>query len=59
MTTKKKVKRSRGGASYLCPKCDKPTHVIITRRDEDGAVRRVRQCLRRGHKFQTVERLDQ
>lgn len=50
-------KKPRGGASYLCPQCGKPSHVVITRREEDGAVRRVRQCLGRGeHKFQTIER---
>lgn len=56
--TKRKAQRSRGGASYLCTSCEKPTHVVITRRDEDGSVRRVRECSSCKHKFQTAERVD-
>lgn len=55
--TKKTKKRSRGGASYPCPqrRCGSPTHVVITRRDEDKNVLRVRECTACGHKFQTLE----
>ena len=52
---KKIQKRSRGGASYLCPKCRHPSHVIITRREEDGDVRRNRECGSCNTKFVTLE----
>jgi transcription elongation factor Elf1 len=53
---KKKVqKRSRGGASYLCPRCQHPSHVVVTRREEDGDIRRYRECGPCGHKFTTLE----
>lgn len=55
--------RPRGGASFPCPRCARPTRVLETRReDEDGLrparVRRLRVCSRRegrGHRFETQE----
>lgn len=56
MAKKKKLKRVRGGASVPCPRCDSPTHVVITRRVE-GKVTRKRECTHCGHKFSTVEKI--
>ena len=39
-----------------CPRCDSPTRTLETRRVPDGAVRRRRECTRRGHRFTTYER---
>lgn len=57
---KKTKKRTRGGASFLCPMCQSPSQVIITRRDEDSKVRRVRRCVMKAcsNRFQTVESED-
>lgn len=54
--SKLKATRLRGGASMTCPRCDKPSHVVITRR-QDGFVVRVRQCVsdRCGKRFTTRE----
>jgi len=40
-----KVKRMRGGATILCPRCKGPTRVLQTRRNPDNTVRRERTCL--------------
>lgn len=57
---KKKKPRARGGASILCPKCNSPSHVIITKRLEHGLVRRERECLaRHGHRFFTCETIEE
>jgi transcriptional regulator NrdR family protein len=37
-------KRERGGASILCPLCERPSRVLQTRRSDDGTVRRERLC---------------
>lgn len=49
--------RPRGGASMTCPRCSKPSHVVITRRQKDGIVVRVRECTsaRCGERFTTRE----
>jgi hypothetical protein len=47
-------KRVRGGASHLCPRCEAPSHVIITRRQE-GNVYRDRQCTHCNFVFRTRE----
>ena len=56
---KKVVARKRGGASVVCPECGRSTHVLITRRVEEGKmIRRVRQCVGRSkHKFETRENI--
>lgn len=51
----KATKRHRGGASCLCPQCQASTHVVVTRREETGDVRRVRECIKCEFKFQTME----
>jgi hypothetical protein len=50
-------KRERGGASFPCPGCGAPTHVLDTRRGLlDDEVRRLRQCLKnKQHTVMTVE----
>jgi transcriptional repressor NrdR len=41
----------------ICPDCDAPTHVLESRRSEDGAgVRRRRECTECGRRFTTQER---
>jgi transcriptional regulator NrdR family protein len=55
MSTRRK-KRLRGGASAPCPRCKGPSHVIITRRDEERPrVNRHRECLKCGTTFETKE----
>ena len=42
-----------------CPRCDRPTHVLESRRAEDGtATRRRRSCAACGERFTTYERRD-
>jgi transcriptional repressor NrdR len=42
-----------------CPRCDRPTRVLESRRAEDGAAtRRRRECPACGHRFTTYERRD-
>lgn len=52
---KKRRKKPRGGATYLCPRCRKPSAVYKTRRDDDGVVHRHRFC-ECGVEFHTEER---
>ena len=49
-------KRKRGGASILCLQCNRPTHVLETRRNDDDTVRRVRTCLSCHVVFDTNEK---
>lgn len=52
---KKQQKRRRGGASFECPECGSPSHVLTTRRT-DGKIVRRRQCNRAAsHRFETRE----
>jgi len=53
--SKKKRARVRGGASHICPKCGYDTHVLVTRRLESGAVKRMRECIKCVKRFETVE----
>jgi hypothetical protein len=57
-TTKNKpnTKKRRGGASILCPHCDRPTRVLQTRRKDDGIVRRERLCVSCSVVFDTNEK---
>lgn len=42
-----------------CPRCDQPTHVLESRRaDEGAALRRRRECSACSHRFTTFERRD-
>ena len=51
------TKKRRGGASILCPQCDRPTRVVETRRNkDDGSVRRERICLSCHDVFDTIEK---
>lgn len=52
---KKMKKRARGGASHPCPKCGKPSHVMVTRRSGEGRVVRTRICLGCDNVFRTEE----
>lgn len=56
MQMKKEAKRPRGGATYPCPHCGGPTHVLTTRKVEEG-IRRRRKCrdFRCGSVFPTLE----
>ena len=49
------IKKRRGGASILCPQCDRPSRVVQTRRHDDG-VRRERLCLFCHDVFDTIEK---
>lgn len=56
MAKRKRVERKRGGATYPCPVCGEPTHVLTTRRSKDGLiVVRRRQCLHQHEVFKTTE----
>jgi hypothetical protein len=56
MKVSNKLKRERGGASILCPQCERPTRVLQTRRNDDGTVRRERTCLSCSVVFDTNEK---
>jgi len=57
MATKRKKTngKKRGGASYRCPACHGVSHVIITRREPQGSVTRIRECLKCHTRFETME----
>ena len=50
-------KRQRGGATFMCPRCNSISRVTRTTRFADGIVIRERKCLKRGHIFETEERM--
>lgn len=52
---KQKATRPRGGASVPCPKCAGNTSVVVTNRDENSKVVRLRKCLRCSETFRTLE----
>lgn len=49
--------RKRGGASVPCPKCSSDSRVLYTRRvgQIGDSVVRGRECLKRKHRFETIE----
>lgn len=49
-------KRVRGGASHPCPRCGEPTHVQVTRREEEhNRIVRWRECPSCKHRYRTKE----
>ena len=50
------TKNRRGGASILCPQCNRPSRVLQTRRHDDDTVHRERICLSCGVTFDTIEK---
>jgi hypothetical protein len=56
MKVSNKLKRERGGASILCPQCDRPSRVLQTRRNDRGVVWRERTCLHCDIVFDTNEK---
>ena len=57
--TKRKKKRVRGGASYPCIKCHRPSHVKVTRKTGPATITRHRECLSCGRLFYTIEEYDE
>jgi hypothetical protein len=54
--SKEKYRRGSGTVSPQCPKCGGPSSVIVTTRNGEGVVIRLRRCRETpGHIFQTHE----